>query len=53
MQSISNYDELSPAGKHIYDLYMRDDWKASWVENAAKKGRITQEEADFVLASKE
>ena len=51
MPSIESYEDLSDYGKKVYGWYLKDNWREDWVRNAVGR-KITQEECDFILASK-
>jgi hypothetical protein len=47
--TINSYDDLSPLAKVIYSRYCAGALTAQQVQTFATAGRITQEEADWIL----
>lgn len=47
--TITSYNDLSSLGKVIYSAYCRGSITATQVQSFATAGKITQEEADWIL----
>ena len=50
--TITSYDQLSPLGKIIYVRYLDGTVSDATLALYVSKGKITQDEADFMIAVK-
>jgi len=49
--TITSYDDLSSLGKIVYVRYCAGTITAAQVQTLVNNGKITQEEADWILAN--
>ena len=50
--TITSYDQLSPLGKIIYVRYLEGAVTDAQLATYVSRGKISQEEADFMIAVK-